>query len=118
MAEASKTEAPKISKPPLDARLRLKSGVFIATQKLNVGRPDQTVEVRIPGDLVPEAEHWDRAFVDLTGARRLVRLSPDACVEIVREALAADPGLAAELVRLAREGEKRESDPKKKPAPI
>lgn len=104
------------TKPPPDAIDRLRAGVFIATDRIKkVGASGDT---RLPGDLVPEAGHWDRAFVDLTNARRLVRLSPEACAAVVREALTADPSLAVEIVRAARAAERaaKEAAEAKKPA--
>jgi hypothetical protein len=70
----------------------VRTGVIIATEKLNVTRAGKPTVV-LPGELVPEAVGWERALVEMTNARRLVRLSPDACVAIVREAIKADPTL-------------------------
>lgn len=91
----------------VDPKERLKTGVYVATDRLDVGRADGTKERRIQGELVPEAAHWNRAFIDLTNARRLFRLSPEACAAVVREAIAADPEVAVEILRTAREVERQ-----------
>lgn len=74
----------------------LRGGVYVvAADRPRVNRKGQLVTL-LPGQTIPEAAKWDRAAVDLTRGR-LLRLSPEACVEIVREALRADPSLAEEL---------------------
>lgn len=104
------------------------NAIFIVLQR-HVRANDGTTKE--PGDLLPEAADWRRLDVSLD-RRELLRLSPEACAAIVREAVAADPGLATEIVRAARaddarreaEGRRdnekyrdhgREADSKKKP---
>ncbi len=86
------------TKPAPDALARIREGVLVATEKLRVGTASGTTELRHAGELVPEAAHWDRLFVELTKGR-VLRLSPEACVAVVREAIAADPGLLAGIVK-------------------
>lgn len=79
-----------------DLKDSLSHCVLIAQERLRVGDED-----RMPGTPVPEARRWERGFVDVTRGR-MVALSPEACAEIVRAALQADPSLAQAFASAAR----------------